>query len=589
MWWPSDAMRQARAAYARGDWEKAASLARDRLRSAANDRDALRLLARTSVRQGKDQSALELFGKIGPGAMQSDDLFLLSVALHRAGNDTASLQVLEKARSADPDHPETLFELCRAYLARDRLAEAVEVGQRLAAHAGWEARALWLLGTAQRERGDPAGAARLWLRAIDHESAPGGGRAPVVSRKELVRALLQLNRPDEAQRHLQVVLARNRDPETSWLLSRAALQQGNWALTRAAWAECGSFRDENPLAPEPAPLVGTARCTPCHDNIVRAQQASRHARTFARALELGGLDLPAKPQPDRFEPEVTHALSRSTSGRLEQETRVSGKVFRAVVDYAFGSGDRGLTLVGRDQTGQSCELRLSYYPGTSASPWDVTSGHVPRPDTPEEYLGRPLTDDSVRRCLLCHVTDHRAAIEPSGPISSDRGIGCERCHGPAGNHLVAVQQKLPDLAIGRPSQASGLRVVKLCAECHSPRGRTVTPDDPLAVRFQGTTLTWSRCFAESNNALDCVTCHDPHYNVETSAAHYEAQCLSCHSAGERERTANAPKGIVPSEASARAVCPIDPARGCIRCHMPAVKDVVPHSFFTDHYIRVHRS
>jgi formate-dependent nitrite reductase cytochrome c552 subunit len=33
---------------------------------------------------------------------------------------------------------------------------------------------------------------------------------------------------------------------------------------------------------------------------------------------------------------------------------------------------------------------------------------------------------------------------------------------------------------------------------------------------------------------------------------------------------------------------VNPNRGCIDCHMPAVKDVVPHSTFTDHFIRVHR-
>jgi hypothetical protein len=34
----------------------------------------------------------------------------------------------------------------------------------------------------------------------------------------------------------------------------------------------------------------------------------------------------------------------------------------------------------------------------------------------------------------------------------------------------------------------------------------------------------------------------------------------------------------------RTICPVNPPRGCIGCHMPAVKDVVPHSTFTDHFI-----
>ena len=125
----------------------------------------------------------------------------------------------------------------------------------------------------------------------------------------------------------------------------------------------------------------------------------------------------------------------------------------------------------------------------------------------------------------------------------------------------------------------------------------------MAVRFQGSTLTWSRCFTESNDALDCTTCHDPHRNVSTSIASYESKCLSCHSGAGTVAgvgTTVAPNGTRPRSSAARSkrttlaetsghtTCPVNPTTGCIGCHMPAVKDVVPHSLFTDHYIRVHR-
>ena len=38
----------------------------------------------------------------------------------------------------------------------------------------------------------------------------------------------------------------------------------------------------------------------------------------------------------------------------------------------------------------------------------------------------------------------------------------------------------------------------------------------------------------------------------------------------------------------RIPCPINPRTKCLECHMPVVKDAVPHSPFSDHYIRVHR-
>jgi formate-dependent nitrite reductase cytochrome c552 subunit len=155
---------------------------------------------------------------------------------------------------------------------------------------------------------------------------------------------------------------------------------------------------------------------------------------------------------------------------------------------------------------------------------------------------------------------------------------------------VAVAAKFPDLAIADPTRVSGSAVVKLCAHCHSPRGREVLPDDPMSVRFQGTTLTWSRCFKESNNALDCTSCHNPHRNVVTSSAYYEAKCLLCHDRAARSDGSTArPHSTSPSGTGERTTCPVNPSGGCISCHMPAVTKVVPHSSFTDHFIRVHRN
>ena len=585
-----DSVKQGWAAYARGDWEIAVERARERLKGAGDDTTALRLLARASVRLGRDSSALAVYDRLGSDAIAPDDLCLMGIALTRSG-DTRGVKVWEQALAAEPNHPETLFELTRAYSKSDRLAAAAQTGSRLAERPGWESRAEVLLGDIQKSRNDPDGAVIFWRRAIEHEeSATGNVHTPIVQPKELARALLQTRQPVEARLQLDRLLSSQLDPEAFWLLSRAYLQEGEKNKSLAAWEKSGSYRDDHPLVPEPSPFVGSNRCAECHSAVFQSQQSSRHAHTFFRVSELGNITLPPASFPDPGQPKVTHTLRRMNGRQLQQETHVENQVFDALVEYAFGSGDRGLTLVGRGGGGQAFELRLSQYRTGTNSHWDVTSGHILHPSEAVQYLGEPLTDDGVRQCLICHVTDAQAIIQESGPGAIDRGIGCEKCHGPGENHILAIKADFREPAIVDPKMVSGSRVVGLCAQCHSPIGRQTSPEDPSAARFPGTTLTWSRCFQESKDKLDCMTCHDPHRNAATSPAQYEAKCLLCHSGAARSgasRRRSEPTNL--AEASEPAACPVNPTEGCVACHMPSVKNVVPHSSFTDHFIRVHRN
>jgi mono/diheme cytochrome c family protein len=204
-----------------------------------------------------------------------------------------------------------------------------------------------------------------------------------------------------------------------------------------------------------------------------------------------------------------------------------------------------------------------------------------------DYLGNPLGPDELRRCLGCHATDPHAARDGIGPVAADRGIGCERCHGPGSHHLTAVAWKLSDLAIGRPGRVTPAESTKLCAQCHSPRGRSpVPPGDPAEIRFQALTMPRSRCFTESRGAFGCVTCHNPHRDADTDPSYYETRCLACHGpAGSSARAAG--RVSLPEEVR-RVACPVEPVANCLACHMPQVKAAVPHTVFTDHHIRVHR-
>jgi hypothetical protein len=393
--------------------------------------------------------------------------------------------------------------------------------------------------------------------------------------KRLARLLLQIGRPAEARNALDPLGALNDDPEAAWLVSRCDVDQGK-ASPGAIAAAARSYRDRHPLEPEPAPFAGEGRCRDCHEPIFRAQHRSRHARTFYRKGEVATLTLPDRAVPDPDNPAVLHEFDRG-GDRVAVRTRVADRVLEMVVDYAFGSGDRGLTLVGHDSAAHPYEFRLSRYAG--AVGWDVTSGQPRGKDDPTLYQGMRITADAVRRCLACHTTSPHAITTGTGPESSDAAIGCERCHGPGGRHLKVAGSRPEDLAIARPAIADAPAVVALCSQCHSPRDPELpmVPGSAESSRFQGTTFTWSRCYTESGRSLDCVDCHDPHHDVESRPARYEARCLECHSASlapRREPTSGRP-------------CPVRPAGGCVECHMPKVAIPMAHAAFTDHFIRVH--
>ena len=345
---------------------------------------------------------------------------------------------------------------------------------------------------------------------------------------DLARALLRLGQAARARSQLEAVLTLESNQEAYWLLSRAFLQEGLTTEAITAFQKAGAFGANSPTRFEPAPYVGAARCGGCHVEKSQMHRASRHATTFHRPGALTALSLTASMIPDPAHAEVTHSLSTS-SGKLLQETRVGDRVYKAVIDYAFGSGDTGRSLIGRDEDGNVRELRISVYQEGDRRIWDVTPGQPHDPSNVQNYLGVRMTPDHLYSCFNCHVTNPRAVLQNSGPEAADGAIGCEKCHGPGGNHLLAVESRFPDLAIGRPTLASGFPVIKICAQCHNGRSdQPILPEEPDSVHFQSATLTWSRCFTESDNNLDCVTCHDPHRNAATDHEYYVSRCLACH-------------------------------------------------------------
>lgn len=594
-WFP-DRLQPAQAAYDRGDWRAAARAARAVLKDRPDDPAALHLLARATARSGQDDTAQALYERLGPDAMEGEDFLMVAQALLRRDQVEPALGVLEHSRRAlpttRPDAGGVRHELARLQARLGRLGPARKVAGELAGVPGWEARGSLILGLIDLERHEPAHAITALERALRYDPALREAAAePAAVRRALGRAWLQVGQPARARAEIEAAIAgRDPDPETAWLLSRAWLQEGRVDRAETALEGARTFAGADPLRPEPATHAGAAACAECHAEIHRAQQSSRHARTLVRSDALARLDLPRLPAADPARPDVTHALERR-NGRLGARAQVDDATYRAVVEYALGSGDRGQSYVARDEAGTPRVLRLSLY--ENASLWDLTARVEPRPADPREYLGRALDAESLTSCLECHMTSEHAARDATAPEAADRGIGCERCHGPGGNHLRAVALGFPDPAIARPRLADAAGITTLCAHCHGGDDTSIRPEDPRFVRFQSRTLVLSPCYTRSAGGLSCVTCHDPHHDAETSPSAYEAKCLGCHGPGtepaagpDTPRMARTRPAVLPP-GEPRTVCPINATSGCVKCHMPPDHQAAPHTTFTDHNIRVH--
>jgi hypothetical protein len=391
------------------------------------------------------------------------------------------------------------------------------------------------------------------------------------------------------------MLDRSLSPRAGLVLLLASLL-GLAGLAAYFLSDTGAPPEEIPAFQRPrvvadadvARYAGDQACSACHPGIFREHRHSRHAATL-HAMLPGMLPMPF---PDR-----ARLIDGDTGLRYQVERQPSRYVFQvqapdgpraAAMEYAFGSGKTGLTFVGRVGSDKIREYRMSYFP--SRHHWEVTPGQRSPTGDP---LGTVQDHRTSQRCFGCHAT----VVPASGVVPELRfvGVGCESCHGPGRAHIEAMQHGAAGPQIDNPGHWDGQRVNELCGRCHRDE-REIDPLDTASLsqtqRFQPLGLARSACFRGSAGRLSCLTCHDPHVDARTDAAHYEAACLSCHSSvdgsslrveGHRQRQPAA--NPQPSTLNPQRTCPVNPRTGCVTCHMPS-REVVRGITMADHWIRV---
>lgn len=588
-------------AYAKGEYAKAATLARARLKSDPGDLELNRMLARASARLREDEFATSLYEKkIGLANMKAEDHALLSQMIARQGNSDLALQVAEKAAKDSPDHPELLDAVAQLSGQKQHLDEAAAAATKLAKLPGWEAKGQILLGIFRSRMDDYARAAEALEAGFAKDpGADVGYMPPDEVAKLAVKSLLNVGKVAEARKRIADLTAKSPDvsPELAWLITRADLLDKVATKDTSLLEKAGEFRAQHPDTPEPAPYVGSKACVACHREISEAHNASRHARTFHHGKGL--LDLPRPPGPlaDPDDPKTTHTLAVDGE-KLRATTRTGdGPPTTSLIEFAFGTPNHYVTMIARGQDGAYRALRNSCYFDKTAGKmaWDRTSGDAGAEDPDDRVRGQAIhTRDGVMRCLACHVTNPRDFRDPGldggvkGPTAADRGIGCERCHGPGGAHVAAITAGSHDMAIAGLKNAPSGVLNTFCTPCHTVGEAAAiknSPEDPRWVRSAGLTFNFTRCKQEDGSPMSCIACHDPHRDSPADPAFYDAKCLTCHKAGAKP----AAKASSLSLAGAKGVpCKVNPEAGCTSCHMPKVPLPAIHSELTDHFIRIRK-
>lgn len=291
------------------------------------------------------------------------------------------------------------------------------------------------------------------------------------------------------------------------------------------------------------------------------------------------------------------------------------------IDYIVGSGHHTNSHI-YSINGYLYQAPMTFY--TQKKIWDLPPGF-------ENGHNTRFFRKIGLECITCHNaypefvqgSDNKYASIPTG-------IDCERCHGPGSIHVNKIRRheitdtsQYIDYSIVNPAKLPIDRQFDICMRCHL-QGNAVTvnnhsfldfkpgmhlnqfiqvflprytdSDESFIMASHADRLKQSQCFIQSlkktksthtlkpyQNALTCVTCHNPHISVKyTQQEKYIAICQSCHQKnGMSKKTCS-------SSVFMQALKKGNTSQtNCISCHMPisGSKDI-PHVTIHDHYIRI---
>jgi len=332
--------------------------------------------------------------------------------------------------------------------------------------------------------------------------------------------------------------------------------------------------------------AGSSTCISCHKPVFNSYIHNNHFKTSAKPDPRSWKALTAAAKNPFYFLDSTHITVEEKNKSLFQSLSFgavgSPPTHAEKIDIAFGAAKKAQTY-GYWKDTKLYQLPLTWF--TDGNTWANSPGFP----ASHARFDRVITT----RCFECHASYIKRDIEEAGPLAVSEkldpnsiiyGIDCERCHGPALEH-VRFQQENPTIKtatfITRISTLSRQQQLDGCSTCHSGNTRETqrslfdfVPGDTLTHFYfpsfgetaaepevQGQQLhllRLSKCFAGSQ--MNSSTCHTTHDTQQTPTL-YVARCFSCHG-----NSAHAVAVMQENEQRKRDFNLSSTT--CIDCHMP---------------------
>jgi hypothetical protein len=337
------------------------------------------------------------------------------------------------------------------------------------------------------------------------------------------------------------------------------------------------LKTENPgTAPKNNLFAGSASCESCHADIYQKHLKTAHFLTSQPGEEkyFAGTFEPGKNE-FAFNESVSVSMQKKDDGFYQVEYFRDEEKRAERMDIVVGSGTMGQSfLYWRDH--HLFQMPITWF--SAANQWSNSPGF---PD--KVVFNRVITS----RCLECHTTYAKPISEPGKESEQfDKnnivyGVDCERCHGPAVDHVKFHNENQQDTVakfIINPATFTRQQKLDLCALCHGGRLQKTQPSfsftsgdalkdffkldtttpDPRRIDVHGNQyglMRASKCF-KGSEIMTCNSCHDVHENEKGKTALFSQRCMSCH------------------QQDHAGFCPMAKTLGkkitenCIDCHMP---------------------